>query len=433
MIEFLKTVFYNSSFSFLSQLYAAELILFFGKKRRKLGMLCFALGFISTVAVAVFWKSTALTDSLSLFLSVIRYLTLFIGSIITFAFTFECSAIEIAFYSIFGYTMQHLAASIGWLIGLGCFQEWVLAKFLRLQYITTAVCVIEYTALYFTLVKRIKKHDIKLETLNLIIPSVIILLVSVIMNLVVLEHRLSDPIIEIYPIALCFIALLLLSGLFKNSKLSEEKLYIEYILKQQKNNSEISRESINVINIKCHDMKKQLETIEKINSTEQLAEYKREIVNSIDNYDLVADTGNEALDVVISERAIFCKSRGIKLNYMADGKLLSFMSVADTYSLFANALDNAIEALAGVEDGKRVIDMRVAKERQMIIVSVENYFDENVGLQFVDGLPMTVKEDKIKHGFGVKSIKLIAEKYGGTVTIGAQNDVFDLNIMFRTQ
>lgn len=45
----------------------------------------------------------------------------------------------------------------------------------------------------------------------------------------------------------------------------------------------------------------------------------------------------------------------------------------------------------------------------------------------------TTKQDKLYHGFGVKSIQLIAEKYHGDVSISAKDGKFILDILFPIQ
>lgn len=45
-------------------------------------------------------------------------------------------------------------------------------------------------------------------------------------------------------------------------------------------------------------------------------------------------------------------------------------------------------------------------------------------------MPSTTKKDKENHGYGLKSIIYIAEKYGGKVSVKASGGVFDLNIIF---
>ena len=43
---------------------------------------------------------------------------------------------------------------------------------------------------------------------------------------------------------------------------------------------------------------------------------------------------------------------------------------------------------------------------------------------------VTSKRDKDMHGYGTRSIRSVAEKYGGTVNIAADGELFSLNIFF---
>ena len=45
------------------------------------------------------------------------------------------------------------------------------------------------------------------------------------------------------------------------------------------------------------------------------------------------------------------------------------------------------------------------------------------------GIPLTTKSDKNYHGFGMKSIRQVVEKYGGSLTVNAENDLFRLMIL----
>ena len=64
----------------------------------------------------------------------------------------------------------------------------------------------------------------------------------------------------------------------------------------------------------------------------------------------------------------------------------------------------------------------------MVSIHIENYFD---GERIVtNGLPKTTKGDEDYHGFGMLSMRIIAEKYGGTLAVEFRGNVFCLNIMF---
>lgn len=90
-------------------------------------------------------------------------------------------------------------------------------------------------------------------------------------------------------------------------------------------------------------------------------------------------------------------------------------------------LDNAVEAVEKLENPeKKIISMTVESRGGLLCIQTNNYFSGELTLE--NGLPKTSKGDEQFHGFGVKSIRHVAEKYGGTVTVETDNDVFILLI-----
>ena len=90
--------------------------------------------------------------------------------------------------------------------------------------------------------------------------------------------------------------------------------------------------------------------------------------------------------------------------------------------------DNAIEAERGLDaSDKRSISLNVRRSADLALIHVENYFSGT--LAFKDGLPKTTKSDVANHGFGTKSMQLIAQRYGGTLTTRTQGEVFCLDVM----
>ena len=97
--------------------------------------------------------------------------------------------------------------------------------------------------------------------------------------------------------------------------------------------------------------------------------------------------------------------------------------------MFGNALDNAISAVMKLDNDKRCIGVNVTKVKGFVTVNVHNYFDGEISYT-ADGLPKTSKNDTSDHGFGLKSIKYVAEKYDGSMSVETQGDIFNLNIIF---
>ena len=87
---------------------------------------------------------------------------------------------------------------------------------------------------------------------------------------------------------------------------------------------------------------------------------------------------------------------------------------ADLCGLFCNLLENAVESCLRVETGERFIQVAIVGMGSMLTIRVWNSTDGNVR-QSGDGF-LSSKEDG-KGGFGLYSIRTIAEKYGGMVTL----------------
>ncbi len=219
---------------------------------------------------------------------------------------------------------------------------------------------------------------------------------------------------------------------FRYSKsLSTELDFVKKLLQQEKEHYKLFRDNIQIIDIKCHDMKHQIRQIG-INKGLD-SETVEEIEKSISIYDSDVKTDNEALDVILAEKSLKCIKYNITFSCMADGKRLNFMKDSDVYSLFGNALDNAIEAVVKLKDkSQRVIGLKVCAVGDMTSINVKNFYDGKIEFN-KEGIPDSTKLDKSFHGFGLKSIAMIVEKYGGSLSIVAHDEIFNLNILLPGQ
>ena len=104
------------------------------------------------------------------------------------------------------------------------------------------------------------------------------------------------------------------------------------------------------------------------------------------------------------------------------------MRHVDVYSLFANILDNAIEASEKVNDpSRRTISVTASVSMGMLFIHAENIYEGKVDVD-ANGDLHTTKADKAFHGFGLKSIRRVAETYGGESVVHAGEEVFSVDI-----
>lgn len=227
----------------------------------------------------------------------------------------------------------------------------------------------------------------------------------------------------------CATVLYLQHGLFQKSAIRQELAMMNTLWMQHKAQYDLSKETIALINRKCHDMKHQIRALEAACAGGAREQYLQEIEQSVRIYDVLAKTGNEVLDTVLTEKSLFCEASGIQANCVADGRLLDFMDPVDLYTIFGNALDNAIESVSAIEDRtRRIIDVQVFSEKQMLVIQIINPIGQELTFDAED-LPVSTKEPNGYHGFGLRSIRHTAEKYGGFMTVKAEDGVFYLRLL----
>lgn len=233
-----------------------------------------------------------------------------------------------------------------------------------------------------------------------------------------------STLLNVSAIMTCLFILGFLCETAERGKEEQSNAILRHMLHQQKEQLAASKETIELINIKCHDVKNQLAML----GDQVLPETIEDLNRTLTIYDGVPRTGSEALDVLLAEKTLQCQRKEIRFDYMADGACLSFVNPADIYSLLGNALNNAVEAAVQCPDpNQRYIQMRLAVEKGVVMIHLENSFCGS--LDFDGELPRTTKQDKLYHGFGMKSIQLITQRYHGYLRVNSADQIFTLNIL----
>lgn len=203
---------------------------------------------------------------------------------------------------------------------------------------------------------------------------------------------------------------------------------VQSVLQNQYVQYKQSRDSIELINYKYHDLKHQIAVLRSEEDPKKREEFLNRMENEIKQYEAQNKTGNKVLDTVLTTKSLYCTKHGITFTCVADGTLLKFMDVMDICSIFGNALDNAIECELKIpEKEKRLIHVTVSKQKNFLILRFENYYEEE--LKYKEGSLVTTKKEKEYHGYGLKSIRYTVNKYEGAVTIDAKDNWFELKIL----
>ena len=100
---------------------------------------------------------------------------------------------------------------------------------------------------------------------------------------------------------------------------------------------------------------------------------------------------------------------------------IAFMDELDLYTLFGNALDNAIEANRKISNvHERWISVQIQNKKGILLVEIVNPYEGSL-VYDSNHMPVTSKQDTGSHGFGTKSMKNIVEHYGGQMVIDDKN------------
>lgn len=406
--------------NFVITLIIAEGVLCSRFQRRKYFLPRAALGILVPVMVSFFWPAV-----INVWVAGFKYFAVFLITLCMLVFCFKSDVWSCLYGGIVAYCAQHIsyqATSIITTLSGGSVPRW--GELL----ILCALCAAVYVTLYFIFVRRLKKGEnfIIYNKAQVVISS-IVLSITVYISFFGAVYSIKNDlpvlliVICLFSIFSCVLGILLEFSLFTMKKGETELAIVKHMLHQAKQQYVETKENIDIINIKCHDLRHQLSTLHGKIDEDELSR----ISEAVNIYDGNFKTGNDALDVVLTENGLRCREKGVRLTCLMDGAVLNKMKQSDIYSLFGNAIENALESVQGLDNGRKVISISEIKRDKLVNIRIENYYDGTI--VFEDGLPVT-RKDKNYHGFGMKSMKLIAEKYGGQIGASINGDIFRLDI-----
>lgn len=425
-----------SCIRFSMQILIAESAFFLSWKKRERFWFYLISGLIGYFCVAVcIYEVLHRISSQSPVILICYYGCLFLTSMGFMKYCFQAEFKELLFAGVCGYATQHIAFALTTAVTevthLPLYGIWDFIWIRFLPYVATAGIVYAFVVRRNAGKGELKRKDIRMVGVSLAIVFTVIILS------VLVDHRLfredsallQNVFCKIYAVICCIFAIFTAYSVSRQNRILHENEMMESMLHNMSEQQKLSQDAVNIINIKCHDLKYRLSQISKIADAREQKEYIEQVKGAISIYDNIFQTGNDALDLVLTEKSLLCNEYDIKMSCMVDGKLLGFLSSADVYALFGNLMDNAIESVMKETDtDKRIISIRIARRNQGSFIHMENYCKEQV--TFVDGLPQTTKQDKHYHGFGVKSIRYIVDKYKGELLMRAEQERFVVDILF---
>lgn len=408
------------------------------KKRHFAPRLAFCL--ILQIVLGALWEAILIClMPQSLFQYVLLYFGYALLSMIPILGSFDVGVQELIFILAGGYATEHMIFALSRIVLHLIHNRYELYGNLLHLLFTRYVIYLLGAAVIYVLIIRTKNKDNKLQDsdVRIAVLGFIIMVFAIGFSVYwsypkdYIGTLIGDVICPAYSFLCCALVLLMEYYVLRENSMKREREMMEQLLQMSTMQQKSSKEAIDIINMKCHDLKHQMKALAKIENDQSRAEYLQEIREAVSIYDATYHTGCSALDYVLREKTLLFNERRIEFSCMVEGRMISYMSSADVYALMGNALDNALERVMKEKEGERIISFQIKHHHDMVLIHLENRCSST--LKFEDGVPVTDKKDKTRHGFGVKSMGYIVRKYHGELMMSVENGRFNLDILFPSQ
>ena len=426
---------------FFVELVVLEILFLLNAKRKKLFVVrlisslavSFGVLFLMSIGTYQIYKAYNFVNNVYYWVNTLSSIIIFSMSCAFCVICFDISIRELFSVVIFSYAGKSIAFCIYSLIFTNVNPELLLLRIGQFNLLNVSLYLLTYLILYvgfyFCFMKRFVKNKIlSIDTHVLIIFIVIILINTTVGSIAEATSTYLEDML-IYNMILISesltLTLMLVLNVY-NQKSNELKIKNEtskLMLENQEKQYKFAKANAELLHIKAHDLKHQVAALRE--GGEAAEKVLNELSDVIQNYESVIITENKILNVILSEKWMYCTKHNIKFSCTVDPNALVNIEPATLYSLIGNILDNCIEAVMKFKNkDKRVISMNIKHEYGMSIINTKNYYDGEIIIK--NGFPESTKQDKNKHGYGVRSIKMIIDNLGGSIGYNIADNTFIL-------
>lgn len=174
-----------------------------------------------------------------------------------------------------------------------------------------------------------------------------------------------------------------------------------------------------------HDMKNHLlvlRNMERANQWDKLHDYLEEISKDILDDSTKIWTGNNIVDLILNSKKKQADSEGIA--FSIGSNMIGDVPFKDgeTISLLGNLLDNAIEACERIKSTEKWVTIRINRRYCLLYIEIENSIEEHPKEK--NHRLISCKSEKEVHGYGLKNVRQIVDRYDGTYSYQIKENSF---------
>lgn len=253
-----------------------------------------------------------------------------------------------------------------------------------------------------------------------------------VLSVVLLSNQYSENIsgAKITFLVLLLIALLSVVSLFGTLRVlvRQQQLERQNILTEtnQRYYEAVEQQQFEVRRLK-HDMSNQLSTIIALPNTKR-EEYIQELLHNPIFRQKIRYCSDNTVNAVLTAKATVMETAQIPFHFHINITKELPLAKPDTCALFANSLDNAIEACQKLPKEQRNITLEAHLQKGLFVLKLCNSCIDPTPIPVTDGIKkrFTTKPDKAYHGYGLHSIRETVQRYHGHLDIKKEQDMFTL-------
>lgn len=219
--------------------------------------------------------------------------------------------------------------------------------------------------------------------------------------------------------------------LSKNKVIRKENAFLNSMEEMEQQKYQELEDALNRNRELIHDTKNHyliLKGYESSGEYGKLHQYLNEISQEMIETTPPIFTGNKVLDLMLSQKMNKAKSEGILFEVQAMPLPRLVFKEREICSLFGNLLDNAVEACERIKIGEKRINIKIEHQNQMLYTQIENTMDGEVEQK--ENRFVSSKSNQEGHGYGLRSVRRIVDKYEGMLSFEMREGLFIANLSF---
>lgn len=173
-----------------------------------------------------------------------------------------------------------------------------------------------------------------------------------------------------------------------------------------------------------HDYRAQLSTLSELLETGEVEDakaYLAEMKARQSERILLINTHNAAIDAVLNQKGYQGRQLGIDLRFRVNDLSALRLPRVDVTVVLGNLIDNALEACQTLKEADRWVSIQILYSHDTLSISIINPSNP---VQIQDGEIPTTKAEPLLHGFGLRNVRDILDKYKAEYTISYEDGRF---------